>query len=76
MAREGTPPRLRRALEVVYGVEGVAGAKVWLWPGSVAVGVTPAPRTSPREVLRRVEIAVSGLREDGEQWAFGLLESA
>lgn len=68
------PPRLRRTLELVYGVEGVAGARVWQWDGSVAVGVRPAPSSAPQEILRRVESAVAGLREPGETWEFGLLE--
>ena len=32
--------RLRRALELIYGVEGVIGAQIWEWPGRVAVGAT------------------------------------
>lgn len=68
------PPRVRRTLEIAYGVEGVAGARVWQWPGRVAVGVRPAPMTSPDELLKRVEQALSGLREAGETWEFGLLE--
>jgi hypothetical protein len=68
------PPRLRRTLELVYGVEGVAAARVWQWDEKIAIGVRPAPSTSPSDVLRRVEAAVSGLREAGETWEFGLLE--
>lgn len=73
-AQSGLPPRLRRCLELVYGVEGVAAARVWLWDGAVAVGVRPAPSSAPDEILRRVEAAVAGLREPGETWEFGLLE--
>lgn len=67
-------PRLRRTLELVYGVEGVAAARVWLWDGAVAVGVRPTPSSAPDEILRRVEAAVAGLRQPGETWEFGLLE--
>jgi len=74
MTSRALPPRVRRTLEVVYGVEGVALARVWQWPGRVAVGVRPAPHSSPSELLRRVEAAVSGLREADESWEFGLLD--
>jgi hypothetical protein len=70
------PPRLRRAIELAYGVEGVVGARVWQWPGRVAVGVRGGANTSPTELLRRVESAVSALREPGETWDFGILEDA
>lgn len=69
------PPRIRRALELVYGVEGVAAARVWHWPGTVAVGVRPALLSTPAELLRRVESAVAGLREPDETWDFGLLDT-
>jgi hypothetical protein len=69
------PPRIRRTLELVYGVEGVTSARVWAWPGCVAVGVRPAVLSSPAELLRRVESAVAGLREPDETWDFGLLDS-
>jgi hypothetical protein len=69
------PPRIRRTLELVYGVEGVTAARVWHWPGRVAVGVRPAMLSAPAELLRRVESAVAGLREPDEQWEFGLLET-
>lgn len=68
-------PRLRRTLELVYGVEGVTAARVWHWPGRVAVGVRPAMLSAPSELLRRVESAVAGLREPDETWDFGLLET-
>jgi hypothetical protein len=51
----------------------VTAAKVWLWDGAVAVGVRAAPSCAPEEILKRVEAAVSGLREPGETWDFGLL---
>lgn len=73
--RPALPARIRRTLELVYGVEGVTAARVWHWPGSVAVGVRPAALSAPSELLRRVESAVSGVREPGEQWDFGLLET-
>ncbi|MBK6694914.1 MAG: hypothetical protein IPG50_22295 [Myxococcales bacterium] len=71
---DALPPRLRRTLELVYGVDGVAGAKVWLWEGGVAVGVKASPAAAADELLRRVESAVAGLREPGEKWEFGLLD--
>jgi hypothetical protein len=67
-------PRLRRTLELVYGVEGVIGARVWLSPGRIAVGVRGGAVSGPPELLRRVELAVAGLREPGETWEFGILE--
>jgi hypothetical protein len=67
-------------LEIIYGVDGVAAAKVWEWPGDggmqkrIAVAIRPAPRTSPQELLQRVEAAIAGLREPDELWEFGLLD--
>ena len=66
-------PRVRRTIELVYGVEGVTSARVWQWPGKVAVGVRASPAASPVDVLRRVEAAVSAIREPDETWEFGLL---
>jgi hypothetical protein len=74
-AKTELPPRIRRTLELVYGVEGVTAARVWHWPGRVAVGVRPAMMSAPAELLRRVESAVAGLREADETWEFGLLET-
>jgi hypothetical protein len=68
--------RLRRTLELVYGVEGVFAARVWQWPGRVAVGVRGGAAGSPEALIRRVEAAVAGLREPGEAWDFGILEDA
>jgi hypothetical protein len=68
------PTRLRRTLELVYGVEGVIAARVWHSPGSVAIGVRGSHATSPQDLLRRVESAVAGLREPDERWDFGILE--
>jgi hypothetical protein len=70
------PPRLRRALELVYNVEGVVAARVWQWPGRVAVAVRGGIATTPPSLLHRVESAVTGLREPGETWDFGILEDA
>lgn len=52
------------------------GARIWQWPGRVAVGVRGAPHSSPTELLRRVESALEVLREPGETWDFGILEDA
>jgi hypothetical protein len=68
------PPKLRRVLELVYAVEGVVAARVWHWPGRIAVGVRGGSATSPMDLLRRVEIAVASLREAEESWDFGILE--
>jgi hypothetical protein len=70
------PPRLRRTLELVYGVEGVVAARVWQAPGRIAVGVRGGAATTPTDLLRRVESAVAGVREPGEAWDFGILEDA
>jgi len=69
-------PRLRRTLELAYGVEGVVAARVWQWPGRIAVGVRGGTATSPPDLVRRVEAAVAGLREPGETWDFGILEDS
>jgi len=61
-------------MELVYGVEGVAAARVWQWGETIAVGVRVGPTTSAADVLRRVEAAVAGVREPGEAWEFGVLE--
>jgi hypothetical protein len=69
------PPRLKRTLELVYGVEGVTAARVWKWGDKVAVGVRPTATSAPAELLRRVEAAVAGLREPEETWEFGILDA-
>jgi hypothetical protein len=69
-------PRLRRTLELVYGVEGVLEARIWQWPGRVAVGVRGGSTSSPTELVRRVEVAVAGLRDPEESWDFGILGDA
>jgi hypothetical protein len=68
------PPKLRRVLELVYSVEGVVAARIWHWPGRIAVGVRGGSATSPMDLLRRVESAVASLREPEESWDFGILE--
>ena len=67
-------PRLRRILELVYGVEGVLEARVWEWEDGVAVGIRPNATTSANELLSRVESHVIVVREPGETWSFGVLE--
>ncbi len=76
MDADELPPRLRRAVELVYGVEGVVAARIWQWPGRVAVGVRGAATSSPTDLLRRVERVVVPLREPGETWEFGILNDA
>ena len=71
-------PRLRRALERAYGVEGVVGVRISEWPGEpgaglVALGVRVTPTASPSATLRRVELGVAMFREPGETWELGLL---
>ena len=68
------PPRIRRILELAYGVEGVMSTRVWHWPGNVLVGIRPGTTSSDAELLRRVADAVSGLREPAETWDFGWLD--
>jgi hypothetical protein len=71
---DGSRPRLRRTLELVYRVEGVSAARVWEVPGGLAVGARGAASSTPTELLRRVELSVAGLREPGEVWEFGILD--
>ncbi|MEI7891873.1 MAG: hypothetical protein WCI05_02210 [Myxococcales bacterium] len=66
-------PRLRRVLELVYGVEGVTGARVWQWENCVAVGVRGGVATSPSELLARVSNVLVPLQQPDEQWEIGLL---
>jgi hypothetical protein len=67
-------PRLRRALQLVYAVDGVVAVRVWHWGPNVAVGVRGGAWASPTDLVRRVKAAVAGLREPGEAWDFGVLE--
>ena len=75
-ASRDLPPRLRRTLDLVYGVEGVVAARVWEWEGRIAVGVRFGGPAAGADLLRRVEAAVSGLREPGESWEFGILDDS
>jgi hypothetical protein len=61
-------------LERIYDIDGVVAARVWQWPGRVAVGIQGASAASAGDLLRRVEMAVAGLREAGEVWDFGILQ--
>jgi len=70
------PPRLRRALELVFAVEGVVGARIWVWPGGVAVGVSVGAGVLQDETLRHVEAAIAPLRAHDEVWDFGILDAA
>jgi hypothetical protein len=73
-APESLQARLRRAMEVVYGVEGVTGARIWQWTGRIAVGLHVSPRSLSSEVIERVRSAVAPLQGEGEAWEFGLLD--
>jgi hypothetical protein len=81
-SNETIPPRLKRTLELVYHVEGVVAARVWQWTENkgaderVAVAIRATATTAPADVLRRVELAVEGMRQPGEAWDFGLLDHA
>jgi hypothetical protein len=75
-ARHELPQKVRRTLELVYGVEGVVAARVWHWPGRMAVGVRGSNTTTPSSLLRTVESAVAGLREPGEAWDLGILDES
>lgn len=70
------PPRLKRAVELAYAVEGVVAARVWHSEGIVGLGIRVSPTASVSDVLRRVELAVIALREPEEKWEFGLLDDA
>jgi hypothetical protein len=74
--RHELPQKVRRALELVYEVEGVVAARVWHWPGRMAVGVRGSNATTPSSLLRSVESAVAGLQEPGEAWDFGILDES
>jgi hypothetical protein len=71
--RDKLPPRLRRAIELIYQVEGVTGARVWHWAGRIAVGLSLTATSTPAEVFGRVAAAVAPLKEGDETWEFGLL---
>jgi hypothetical protein len=61
-------------MELVYAVEGVTAARIWQWPGKIAVGIRAAPTSSAAELLHRVELATAPVREPDETWEFGVLE--
>jgi hypothetical protein len=65
--------RLRRAVEIIYQVDGVTGARLWQWSGRIAVGLNLSAASSPAEVIARVMSAVAPLREASEIWDFGVL---
>jgi hypothetical protein len=67
-------PRMRRAVDLAYSVEGVVAVRVWQRGPSVAVGVRGGPYAARTDLVWRVEAAIAGLREPGETWDFGLLE--
>jgi hypothetical protein len=67
------PPRLRRAIELIYQVEGVTAAKIWHWAGRTAVGLSLTAASIPADVFGRVESVVAPLREVDETWEVGLL---
>jgi hypothetical protein len=64
-------PRVRRVLERVYAIDGVAEARAWLWPGHMAVAVNGVGAEA--QLLRRVAAACQGLEEPNEEWSFGIL---
>jgi hypothetical protein len=67
------PTRLKRALELAYGVPGVVAARVWQYPGRIAIGVRGGVATAPASLLHHVQSAVAGLKDPGEDWEFGIL---
>jgi len=73
--REGQPPsrRKRRIEEAVLEVEGVIEVRVWDLPERVEVGVRLSVSSGAAEVLARVAEVVDALREEGEDWAVGVL---
>jgi hypothetical protein len=69
----GSEQRLKRALEIVYAIDGVSSAKVWQWPGRVAIAVKGHGH-SDEALLARVSTALNALKEPDEQWEFGILQ--
>jgi hypothetical protein len=65
--------KMKRVLRIVYGIEGVSAARVWQWPGRVAVAVS-GKGIAEEALLKRVEIALNALRDPGEEWEFGILQ--
>jgi hypothetical protein len=71
--RDKQPPRLRRAMELIYLVEGVTGAQIWCCTDRIAVGLSLTATSNPSEVFERARSAVAPLQEGDETWEFGLL---
>jgi hypothetical protein len=69
-------PRVRRAVELVYAVEGVSAVRVWPQGQGMAIGVRGSASAAPADLVRRVEAAIAGLREPGEAWDVGVLDEA
>jgi len=67
-------PRLQRTLQLAYAVDGVLAVRVWHWGPNVSIGVRGSAAASLADLVRRVEVALAGLREPGEAWDFGVLE--
>jgi hypothetical protein len=67
------PEKVRRVLEIVYAIEGVSAARVWQWPGRVAVAVKGSG-ASEDALLQRVSTALNALKEVDEEWEFGILQ--
>ena len=64
--------RLRRAVELAYGVDGVVAARVWRCESDFFVGVVAA--CGPDVVLRAVTSPIAGLAQPEETWSVGLLQ--
>jgi hypothetical protein len=62
---------VKKILERIYGVDGVAQARVWCWTNQVAIGVLGSGAEST--LVGRVTDACRGLEEEGETWTIGLL---
>lgn len=67
------PEKVKRTLEIVYGIEGVAAARVWQWPGRMAVAVK-CQGISEAALLTRVSTALNALKDPEEEWEFGILQ--
>jgi hypothetical protein len=72
--RNSAEARMMRAVELVYGVEGVVASRVWETEEGVCVGVRIAPQENLFEVQRRVREAVLPLAREGESFFVGILE--
>jgi hypothetical protein len=67
------PEKVKRTLEIVYALEGVSAARVWQWPGRMAVAVR-GQGVSEDALLARVSTALNALKDPEEQWEFGILQ--